>query len=56
MPAVRKKRTAAKNGKTKRDKNKLPTLPEGEFDTSMNAEEQQSKLNDYISDYQMQGL
>ena len=51
--APRKKRTAAKNTKTKRGK---PKLPEGDFNTSMTVEEQESKLNNYIEDYELQGL
>jgi hypothetical protein len=53
----RKKRTAAKYAKTKRGKLVLKLPKElGAFDTSLTAEEQESKLNNYIEDYQLQGL
>ncbi|CAB3982884.1 Hypothetical predicted protein [Paramuricea clavata] len=53
MPS-RKKRTVAKYAKTKREP--VLKLPKelGAFDTSLTAEEQESKLNNYIEDYQLQ--
>ena len=51
--APRKKRTAAKNTKSKRGR---PKLPDGDFNTSMTVEEQQDKLKNYIQEYQVQGL
>lgn len=51
--APRRKRTTGRKGRTTRAK---PKLPEGQLDSSMTTEEKENKLNDYIKDYELQGL